>query len=91
MTKYELVSEMAENLEISKKKCTEAFNVMIEEIVSTLEEGGRFTQNGFGTFKVQETNERVGFNPQTGQKLIYPKKMRVRFKLSPKLKDEINE
>lgn len=91
MTKQELVGEMSENLEISKKKCNETLNVMIEEIVSTLENGGKFIQKGFGTFKTQESNERIGYNPQTGQKMLYPKKIKVKFKASDKLKDEINE
>ena len=91
MTKQELVSEMSENLEISKKKCLQTLNVMIEEVVSTLENGGKFIQPGFGTFKVTETKERISRNPQTGQKMLYPQKLRVRFKTSDKLKDEINE
>lgn len=91
MTKHELVTEMSENLGISKKQCTETLNVMIEEIVSTLEEGGKYTHPGFGTFKTQETKERIGRNPSTGQRVLYPKKIRLRFKTSDKLKGEINE
>ena len=91
MTKHELVSEMSESLGITKKKCAETLNVMIEEIVSTLETGGKFVQPGFGTFKTADSKERVGRNLATGQKMLYPKKRKLRFKASDILKDEINE
>lgn len=91
MTKHELVGEMAEELGITRKQCNQTLNAMIEEIVSTLETGGKFTQPGFGTFKTVETKERVGRNPATGEKVLYPQKCKLKFKASDIFKDEINE
>ncbi|MCR5494023.1 MAG: HU family DNA-binding protein [Treponema sp.] len=91
MTKQELVNEMASELGITKKLCGETLNTMLEEIVKTLETGGKYTQPGFGTFKTAERNEHVGRNPATGKKMLYPKKRRLKFKVSDILKDEINE
>lgn len=91
MTKHELVSEMSRELGITQKKCGETLNVMLEEIVRTLEIGGKYVQPGFGTFKTADVKERVGRNPATGKKMLYPKKRRLRFKVSDVLKDEINE
>ncbi|MEE1166601.1 MAG: HU family DNA-binding protein [Treponema sp.] len=91
MTKHELVGEMAAELGITKKQCTQTLNAMIEEIVSTLETGGKFTQPGFGTFKATQTKERVGRNPATGEKVLYPQKCKVKFRASDILKGEINE
>lgn len=91
MTKQELVSEMATELGLSKKKCNETLNAMLEEIVLALESGNRFVQPGFGSFKTAETKERIGRNPATRKKMLYPKKIRLKFKASEKLKDEINE
>lgn len=91
MTKQELVSEMSQELGITKKQCSETLNVMLEEIVSALEKGNKFTQPGFGSFKPVEVNERVGRNPATGKKMLYPKKIKMKFKASDKLKDDINE
>ena len=48
MTKQELVSEMASELGLSKKKCNETLNAMLEEIVAALEAGNKITQPGFG-------------------------------------------
>lgn len=91
MTKQELINEMAQELNISKKQCNETLNVMLEEIVKALEAGDKFTQPGFGSFKPVETNERLGRNPATGKKMLYPKKIKMKFKPSDSLKDEINE
>lgn len=91
MTKQELVSEMATELGLTKKKCNETLNTMLEEIVVALEAGNRFIQPGFGTFKPVETKERAGRNPVNGKKMLYPKKIKLKFKASVKLKDEINE
>ncbi|MBQ1949485.1 MAG: HU family DNA-binding protein [Treponema sp.] len=91
MTKQELVNEMAAELGITKKMCGETLNAMLEEIVKTLENGGKYTHPGFGTFKTSVRNEHVGRNPATGKKMLYPKKCRLKFKVSDILKDEINE
>ena len=91
MTKQDLINEMSAELGITKKLCGETLNAMIEEIVRTLETGGKFTQPGFGSFKTSLKNERVGRNPVTDKKMLYPKKLRVKFKASDILKDDINE
>lgn len=91
MTKHEMISEMSSELGITKKKCGETLNIMLEEIISTMENGGKFVQPGFGTFKPADSKERVGRNPATGQTMLYPEKRKVRFKASELLKDEINE
>lgn len=91
MTKQELVSQMAGELGITKKQCNETLNVMLEEIICSLEKGDKFTQPGFGSFKAVECKERIGRNPATGKKMLYPKKIRMKFKASEILKDDINE
>lgn len=91
MTKQELVNEMANALGLSKKKCNETLNAMLEEIVLALEAGNKFIQPGFGSLKTAEAKERIGRNPATGKKMLYPKKIKLKFKASEKLKDEINE
>lgn len=91
MTKQELIAEMSRELSLTKKKTSETLNAMIEEISSVLESGGKFVQLGFGTFKTSESKEREGINPATKKRMLYPKKIRLKFKPSRNLKDEINE
>ena len=77
MTKHELVAEMSKELGITQKKCGETLNVLLEEIVRTLE--------------TAEVKERTGRNPANGKMMLYPQKRKLRFKASDILKDEINE
>ena len=91
MTKQEVVATMSSELGITKKQCGKTLNQMLECIIEALETGKKFMQPGFGTFKTVDTLERVGINPSTGQKMIYPKKRRLKFKSSEKFKDEVNE
>lgn len=89
MTKHELIGEMANELSLSKKKCGETLNVLLEEIISALERGRRFVQPGFGSFKTVDTNERVGRNPSNGKLMLYPKKRKLKFKTSDILKEDL--
>lgn len=90
MTRRDMINEMADELKLERKTCTNVLNAFIEGIVHALETGGKYTQPGFGTFKTAETKERVGRNPATKQKMLYPKKLKIRFKASDILKDELN-
>lgn len=91
MTKHDLVNELSAELGITKKLCNETLDVMVEEIVRALETGGKYMQPGFGTFKTADSNPRIRRNPATGRKMLYPKKRRLKFRVSETLKDEINE
>tara|TARA_B100000768_G_C10997172_1_gene256396 strand:+ start:84 stop:356 length:273 start_codon:yes stop_codon:yes gene_type:complete len=45
---------------------------------------------GFGTFMLQETPERVGRNPKTKESYIIPKRNKLKFKASSKVKETLN-
>ncbi len=91
MTKQELCSELSKNLGITQKETKATMNAFLEEITCVLEEGNTYSQKGFGSFKTVCTKERIGFNPAKNQKMRYPKKIRLKFKLSSVFKKEINE
>lgn len=91
MTKQEIIAQMSLELGITKKQCNETLNQMLECIVEALEAGKKFCQPGFGTFKTVDYSQRVGINPVSAQKMVYPKKRRLKFKVSEKFKEEINE
>ncbi len=89
MNKQELTDEMSAALGITKKCCGETIGLMVEEIISAVERDGKYVQPGFGTFRTAVSGERIGVNPATGQKMRYPKKRKLKFKVSSVLKDEI--
>jgi len=86
-----MVVELSEKLNVPQNKCKEAFDAMIEEIICALEEGSQYNQKGFGTFRTELSKEHTGFNPATGKKMVYPKKLKIRFRLSSVFKKDLNE
>ena len=91
MLKQKVIAELASSLDISQKECKRTFDAFIEELICVLEEGKQYTQTGFGAFRTSTAKERIGRNPLTRQKMRYPKKIKMKFRLSAAFKAEINE
>ena len=91
MNKQELVSELSKNLNITQKSCRQALDSFLEEIVEVLEEGKQYSQTGFGSFRTEVSNERISYNPALKKKMILPRKRKIKFRPSAKLKESINE
>ena len=91
MTKAELIDKVASIEGIpSKKVAGEAVDAVFTAITACLKNGGSFTFQGFGTFKVIETAARTGVNPQTGAKIQIPAGKKPKFTASKSLKDIVN-
>lgn len=86
-----MIAELIDSTDLDKKTCTTLVDTLQDEIVNILSKGGRFTQNGFGTFSTAISPEREGRNPATGQRMRFPKKRKIKFKASNSLKDNMNE
>lgn len=69
ISKDELVSELSENLGISKRSAKENLDAVINIIREKVAEGKEVPLIGFGTFKPSKRNERTGRNPQTGDEV----------------------
>jgi len=91
MTKSELVKEITSKVDITAAKAGEVITVLFETIADELSKGGHYSQDRFGTFRVVERAARKGRNPQTGEMIDIPAKNAVKFVVSGKLKDQINE
>lgn len=70
MNKFELISAVAEKLDISKKDATEFLNCCLDTITETLAAGDKVQLVGFGNFDVRERAEREGRNPQKPEETI---------------------
>ena len=92
MKKADLVNKVAENLEVSKKQTEEVINEFIEVIKGALQEGEDVKLVGFGNFEIKEQGERVARDPRDPNKVInIPAKKVVKFKISKKLKNILDE
>lgn len=70
MNKFELISAVAEKMNISKKDATEFLNCCLDTITETLAAGDKVQLVGFGNFDVRERAEREGRNPQKPEETI---------------------
>ena len=91
MTKQELVRELAERLSLSQKTVKNVVDTTLEEITLILEEDKSYSQTGFGSFRTDLKKGRISYNPAVKKKMLLPKKRKVQFRPSSKLKEQINE
>ena len=69
MNKAELVADVAERMSDSKMKAGEAVDAVLDAITNALKAGDEVRLPAFGVFKVKQTTERMGRNPQTGEEV----------------------
>ena len=90
MNKTELINQIAESTEISKKEAGDVLQSFIMAITDALEKGDKLQLIGFGTFSVTNRAARNGRNPQTGKAIKIPAKKVVKFKVGEKLSEAVN-
>jgi integration host factor subunit beta len=91
MTKAELVEDVADAAELTKKDAERLVEIVFESIIETLNKGEKIELRGFGSFRVRERGARRGRNPKTGDPVSIPAKRVPYFKPGKELKELINE
>lgn len=87
MTKADLIQGVAEVVKISPAAAKRAVNGMMDLIVKSIQEEGRFDYQGFGVFKKVQQAAVSRPSPQDRTKMIHtPARNTVKFKASPALK-----
>lgn len=89
MNKTELVNQVAEATELSKKDASKAVDAVFETIQNALAQGDKLSLIGFGTFEVRDRAARTGRNPQTGKDIQIPASKVPAFKPGKGLKDAV--
>lgn len=69
MTKLELIESIAVWNKIPKATVATVINAFLDEIKTSMIEGGDIQLAGFGNFKVRERAARPGRNPRTGEEI----------------------
>lgn len=90
MNKTELISEVAQKANITKKDADKIVNAFFTTIETALKAGDKVQLVGFGTFEVRERQARKGRNPQTGQEISIPATKVPAFKAGKALKDAVD-
>ncbi|EGK14007.1 DNA-binding protein HU [Desmospora sp. 8437] len=90
VNKTELISQVAEKTNMTKKDATQAVDAVLDTITEALKAGEKVQLIGFGNFEVRERAARKGRNPQTGKEIDIPASKVPAFKPGKALKDDVN-
>ncbi len=85
MNKTELIDQIAESADITKKEAGDALQAFMTTVTETMKKGDKLSLIGFGTFSVSQRPARTGRNPQTGKEMKIAAKNVVKFKVGSKL------
>lgn len=91
MNKSELVKDVAERADLSRKDATDAVDAVFNAITEALSKDEKVQLVGFGSFEVRSRAERKGRNPQTGEKIKIPATLIPAFRPGKTLKDAIKK
>jgi len=90
MNKVELINAVAEKCGTTKKEAEKMVEAFTEVVTETLKKGERVQLVGFGAFEAASRAARVGFNPQTKEKIEIAASVTPTFKAGKALKDALN-
>jgi integration host factor subunit beta len=90
MTKSELIAELAQRGDLSKKRAEEVVNCVFRAMSESLVDGARIEIRGFGSFSTKDYNAYKGRNPKTGAEVPVRAKRAVHFKVGKELRDRVN-
>lgn len=82
MNRTELVASMAEKAGLSKKDADAALKAFMETVADEIKKGEKVQLVGFATFEQKVRPAREGRNPRTGDKCLYPEKVKASCKMS---------
>ena len=90
MTKADLIEEVSQLAEVTRKDGEVIVETIFDSIVKSLRAGGKIEIRGFGSFRTRQRKPRMGRNPKTGARVEVPAKKIPFFKPSKELKDLVN-
>ena len=91
MNKMELISAVAETVDLPRTRAADLVDAVFGAIEQALREGEDVRLVGFGSFARSERKPATGINPRTGEVLRIPSSVSVRFKAGKRLRDAVGE
>ncbi len=90
MTKAELIEDVSQALEMTRKDSEVIIEAIFDSVVRALRGGDKIEIRSFGSFRTRQRQPRVGHNPKTGARVEVPAKLIPYFKPSKELKNLLN-
>jgi DNA-binding protein HU-beta len=91
MNKTDLIDEVAQATNLTKKDSEAAINATLDAIVEALVKEEKVVLVGFGTFETRRRKARKGRNPSTKEPIPIPASKAPVFKAGKGLKDKVNK
>ena len=93
MSKPKIIRKLKnKNTNISKKTLEEIFDIFLQQITESLLNKKTVEIRSLGTFFIKEIKEKKqARNPKTGEIIYIPKRNKIRFRASKRLKELINK
>ena len=93
MSKPRIINELKiRNPNIAKKDLEKIFELFLQEIINSLLNKKSIEIRSLGTFFIKEMREKKqARNPKTGENIYVPKRNKIRFRASKRLKELINK
>ena len=89
LTKSQIVSQVAEKFELSKKQTAAILDGIVELAISETKKVGAFTLPGMGKTVLSKRKARMGRNPATGEEIKIPAKTVMKMRMAKAFKDAI--
>ena len=90
MDKLELIKNLKEECQISKKEAATIVDIFFDQISTALANGDRVEIRGLCSFFVKEYNSYKGRNPRTGESVTVAPKRLPFFKCGKELKERVD-
>jgi integration host factor subunit alpha len=91
LTRADLAEAVFQKVGLPRNESAEIVELVLREIVSSLERGEPVKLSSFGSFGIRDKDQRIGRNPKTGQEVpITPRRVLV-FRASNIMKQRIND
>jgi integration host factor subunit alpha len=84
-----LCEAICKKVGLSRSDSTVLVELVLKEIIESLERGERVKLSSFGSFQVREKRARIGRNPKTGEPASISARRVIKFKPSPILKRQL--
>ena len=93
MSKPRIIKELKiKNSNINNKDLEKIFELFLQEIIDSLLNKKSIEIRSLGTFFIKEIKEKKqARNPKTGENIYVPKRNKIRFRASKRLKEIINK
>ncbi len=91
MTRNNLIDQIAETTQSSKKEAEQVVDAVLAQIAEALRNGEKVDLRGFGSFQVSDKKQRQGRNPKTGETITISAKRVAVFKPSKELAERVNQ